>query len=159
MTNSTSISIGLIIGAILVGGGGFMVYQATRGIRNNNPGNIRYDGTAWQGLASPPSDGTFCVFTDPVWGIRALAHIIQTYVAVDGIPSTVTAIISRYAPPSENDTVGYITDVDDELGLSPLNDSIDLSTQLSALVTAIIRHENTLQPYSAALIQQGVALA
>lgn len=30
-----------------------------RGIRNNNPGNIRYDGTNWQGLDNPPSDGTF----------------------------------------------------------------------------------------------------
>lgn len=136
-----------------------MVYSGTRGLRNNNPGNIKYDGTAWQGLANPPSDGTFCVFVDPTYGIRAMATIIQNYVAVDGVPSTVSDIITRWAPPTENNTAAYIADVDGQLGLTVGADAIDLGTSLAPLVAAIISHENTIQPYSAATLAQGIAMA
>lgn len=156
----------LIFGGLMLAlGGGYMAYTGTRGLRNNNPGNIKYDGTAWQGLASPPSDGTFCIFTDPAYGIRAMAVILQNYVAVDGVPSTVTDIISRWAPPTlpsgaiENNTVAYIADVDSQLGLTPGNDAIDLGSSLAPLVAAIISHENTIQPYSATTIAQGVSMA
>lgn len=149
----------LIGGLVLLGGGGYAVYTMTRGLRNNNPGNIEYDGTAWEGLANPPSDGTFAVFTNPVYGIRAMARTLENYVGVDGVASTVTDIISRWAPPSENDTVSYIAAVDEALGLAPGNDGIDLASSLPALVAAIIQHENSIQPYSASIIAQGVSLA
>ncbi len=143
---------------LLLGGGGYMVYQGTRGIRNNNPGNIRYDGTAWDGLANPPSDGTFCVFVSPVYGIRAMARILTNYVTADGVPSTVSGIISRWAPPTENDTASYIADVCNQLGVAP-NTTLDLDSYLPELVGAIISHENTVNPYDASLIVQGVNLA
>jgi hypothetical protein len=152
-------AIGIALGLILLGGGGYAVYTMTRGLRNSNPGNIRYDGTAWVGLANPPSDGTFCVFTDPTYGIRAMATILQNYVAVDGVPSTVTAIISRWAPSSENDTASYISDVDSQLGLTPGNDAIDLGVSLAPLIAAIIQHENGINPYAANTIASGIALA
>jgi len=158
--DSEGISLGVIIAAfLLLSGGGYVVYQQTRGLRNNNPGNIRYDGTDWEGLASPPTDGTFCIFTDPVYGIRALGKILTNYVALDGVPSTVTALISRWAPPSENDTAAYIADVDEQLGLTPGNDAVDLSVSLPALVAAIISHENGLQPYASNTILTGLSLA
>lgn len=149
----------ILFGLTLLGGGGYAVYTMTRGLRNNNPGNIRYDGTAWEGLANPPSDGTFCVFVSPEYGIRAIARILSNYVAVDGVASTVTDIISRWAPPTENDTVSYIADVDDTLGLTPGNDAIDLGSSLPLLVAAIIQHENGLQPYAANTIASGISLA
>lgn len=154
------LSLGLIIGALLlIGGGGYEVYQGTRGLRNNNPGNIEYDGTAWEGLANPPSDGAFCVFTNATYGIRALARVLENYITEDGIPSTVTAIISRFAPPGTNDTAAYILDVDTQLGLAPGNDSIDLSVTLPALIAAIIQHENGIQPYASNTIISGISLA
>lgn len=149
----------LVGGLVLLGGGGIAVYTMTRGLRNNNPGNIRYDGTAWEGLANPPSDGVYCVFTDPKYGIRAMARILSNYVALDGVASTVTDLISRWAPPSENNTPAYIADVDDQLGLTPGNDAIDFSTSLAPLAAAIIQHENGLQPYSADTIIQGISLS
>jgi hypothetical protein len=151
--------LGLALGGVLLAGGGVAVYTMTRGLRNNNPGNIEYDGTAWEGLANPPSDGTFCVFTDARYGIRAMAHNLSNYIAVDGIPSTVSALITRWAPPGQNDTAAYIADVDDQLGLTPGNDAIDLSISLAPLIAAIIQHENGINPYSSDTIAQGIALA
>ena len=49
-----------------------------RGIRNKNPGNIKL-GTKWDGLADEQSDPVFCVFSEAVWGIRALMRILLTY--------------------------------------------------------------------------------
>lgn len=159
MKSDLAWSVGIIVGALLIGGGGYAVYTMTRGLRNNNPGNIEYDGTTWEGLATPPSDGTFFVFIDAVYGIRAMGRVLSNYVALDGVPSTVSALITRWAPPTENDTPAYIADVDAQLGLTPGNDAIDLAVSLPALVAAIIQHENGLQPYSAATIAQGLSLA
>lgn len=158
--SSDTFKLGLFIGlGFILFGGGYMVYSGTRGLRNNNPGNIKYDGTAWQGLASPPSDGTFCVFTSPEYGIRAMAVILTNYVAVDGIPSTVTDLISRWAPSNENDTASYIQSIDTQLGLIPGNDSIDLYNSLPVLISAMISHENGINPYSASTLANGIALA
>src|SRR5882672_7528103 len=89
----------LVGGLVLLGGGGIAVYTMTRGLRDNNPGNIEYDGTAWEGLANPPSEGGYCVFTNVVYGIRAMARILSNYVALDGVASTVSDLIARWAPP------------------------------------------------------------
>jgi len=147
------------MGALLIGATGTVMYSGSRGIRNNNPGNIEYDGTDWLGLANPPSDGAFFVFISPVYGIRALARVLQNYIALDGVPSTVSDIITRYAPPPKNDTASYIADVDSQLGLSPGNDAIDLGMSLQPLMAAIISHENGSNPYSASDFAQGIAMA
>lgn len=149
----------VILGLVLLGSGGIAVYTMTRGLRNNNPGNIDDDGTNWEGLSSPRNDGRFLIFSSPAYGIRAMARILSNYVAVDGVSPTVTDIITRWAPPSENDTASYIADVQQHMGLAPGSDSVNLSTDLPALVAAIIQHENGIQPYSGATIAQGIALA
>lgn len=149
----------LVGGLVLLGGGGIAVYDMTRGLRDNNPGNIEYDGTTWEGLANPPSEGGYCVFISVIYGIRAIARILSNYIAVDGVASTVSDIITRWAPPPTNDTAAYIADVDDRLGLTPGNDAIDLSSSLAVLIAAIIQHENGIQPYSADTINQGISLA
>ena len=46
-----------------------------RGIRNNNPGNIKKNGVDWDGLSEEQTDNTFFQFDDPVYGIRALTKI------------------------------------------------------------------------------------
>ena len=50
------------------------------GIRNNNQGNIEW-GSPWQGLRpqNERTDNRFAQFTDPVFGIRALACVLITY--------------------------------------------------------------------------------
>ncbi len=130
--------------------------KTPRGIRNNNPGNIRYTGTQWVGLSIPPSDGEFCVFTEPKWGIRALARVLKVYQSKYGI-NTVSAIIRRWAPSCENDTEAYIHSVCQQTGFgarSQLN--LHDTETMAALVKAIIRHENGKQPYTDEQIMEGL---
>ena len=141
--------------------------MAPRGIRNNNPGNLRRNATAWQGLAPAQSDSEFFQFVAPVWGIRALARTLRTYVHSHNL-ATVREIVNRWAPPVGRDSVGrsytqntdaYTRHVAAAVGVSPDQALAFSAGQLEALVTAIIRHENGQQPYSVALIREGIAAA
>lgn len=126
-----------------------------RGIRNNNPGNVRYTGTQWQGLSNPPSDGEYCIFTDPRYGIRAMGRILNSY-ASRGIDS-ISEIIFTWAPPSENNTLAYVAHVADLLEWS---ETLPLPLdKRPELVAAIIKHENGINPYSMATINEGLSWA
>lgn len=127
-----------------------------RGIKNRNPGNIRRSRDRWRGLAAVQSDPDFFVFETPHWGLRALAKILLTYRARYGLGS-VRELIGRWAPPNENDTAAYVTAVARHLGIKP---DADVPLDLwPSLVTAIVRHENGRQPYSAGEIAAAVAAA
>ena len=85
--------------------------KMTRGIRNNNPLNIRrVAGTKWKGQRTEQTDKSFVQFESLEWGIRAAFCILDTYrrkyqdVCVEDI-------IARWAPPSENATSEYIRTV------------------------------------------------
>lgn len=142
---------------LLTGGTAVAVYNQTRGLRNNNPGNIRKSGTQWQGMASVQADPSFVTFTSPEYGIRAIARLLTTYYQ-SGL-RTVEDMISRWAPPSENPTNAYIQNVAKAVGIAPDTPITNLSAALPGLVHGIITQENGLQPYSAALIQKGISLA
>lgn len=139
-----------------------------RGIRNNNAGNIDYNPkTQWQGLdPAEPSDGRFCRFTKPEYGIRAIARVLQNYTKRDGTAGvglkgidTVYEIINRWAPPVENDTAAYIKSVADKIG-KDAKEHIELTdANLCILVKAIVKHENGIQPYSDETVLAGVQLA
>lgn len=132
----------------------------SRGIRNNNPGNIRRDGTAWQGMAKDQSgDHAFVVFSAPEWGIRAIARVLITYQDQHGL-RTIRAIISRWAPAVENDTEAYVRAVANAVGV-PADAEIDVHTyaDLEPLVRAIIKHENGSQPYAQSVIDEGLRRA
>jgi len=135
------------------------VYSKTRGIRNNNPGNIRRTSDRWKGLRPVQTDPEFFQFSSPVYGIRAVARLVRNYCRKYGL-CTIREIITRYAPASENDTESYIRSVSESMGVDPdvpLNLAYDEET--ANLVSAIIRHENGIVPYSAETIREGVALA
>jgi len=130
----------------------------TRGLRNNNPGNIRRDGhTKWQGLSAQQTDASFWQFSDPVYGIRALAKILHNYQVIYGL-DTVRKIINRWAPPNENDTGSYVNAVAAEIGVNA-DDRINVDVIMNDLVAAIIHHENGTQPYSLATVSSGVNMA
>lgn len=133
--------------------------NAPRGIRNNNPGNIKDSGIAWQG-AVPGTDPSYVSFGTPVAGIRALALNAYHMQQKDGA-QTVGDLISKWAPESDNnDTQAYIADVSKQMGVNP-STPVDLQdpTQLTALTNAIITHENGQNPYSPEQVQQGVDAA
>jgi hypothetical protein len=147
-----------------------MSKSALRGIRNHNPGNIdRVTGVTWQGQAEDQSsDSRFVVFTDPRWGIRAIARVLITYqdkrLARDGSKiDTVDEFIDRWAPKHENDTDAYVAHVRQMLGLGqeefPGEVDVYRYADMRGLLIAIITHENGVQPYDDATIDAGLRLA
>ncbi len=130
-----------------------------RGIRNNNPGNLRRTKDPWQGLAKEQTDPEFFTFENPVYGIRALARVLIAYQDDRGL-RTIRQIIGRWAPATENDTAGYIESVAKSTGFAP-DQTLDLHAyaDLKPLVEAIIQHENGQQPYTGAQIDKALVLA
>ncbi|WP_330452105.1 structural protein [Pantoea agglomerans] len=132
----------------------------TRGIRNNNPGNIRW-GDDWQGLVpqAQRTDKSFCQFTSPEYGIRAMIVILRNYQRKYGL-KTITEIIQRWAPPNENNTQAYISSVAQATG-TDADKPVDLtdSRKLFPLLRAIIKHENGSQPYGHDIFVRALTLA
>ncbi|MBI6548315.1 structural protein [Xenorhabdus lircayensis] len=129
----------------------------TRGIRNHNPGNIRHR-DKWQGLRDTQTDKSFCQFVAPEYGIRAMLKILRNYERKYG-DNTIRQFISRWAPPNENDTEGYIAYVCKSVGI-PSSTVVDVenAVTMSRLVKAIIQMENGQQPYSDAIITRAFEL-
>lgn len=127
------------------------------GLRNNNPGDLK-TGIAWQGMTG--AEGSFITFQDITWGLRALARDLVTNIDHEGI-NTIEALISKYAPPSENLTQVYIADVAADTGLA--KDEVlgtDADT-IHSLIRAIVRHElgdTYAQMVSDADIDTGIAM-
>jgi hypothetical protein len=113
-----------------------------RGVRNNNPGNIRL-GQAWKGLALEQTDSAFCQFTSMAYGTRAIASIMYTYLRKYGL-NTVNQIIHRWAPPEDlNDTSAYVAYVCGVLDVGP-DEPIDVTNKdvMAKLIRAIVTQEN-----------------
>lgn len=134
----------------------------SRGIRNNNPGNIDYvPANKWRGQLppNPAIEKRFARFDTPENGIRALAKLLLTYQSKHGL-KTVYQVIARWAPPTENNTKSYAAAVSKAMGVAP-DDEIDLRSpaMLIPMVTAIIWHENGYNPYIRGQIETGVRMA
>jgi len=78
-----------------------------RGIRNNNPLNIRLGKTKWKGQVDIQTDTAFCQFIAPEWGFRAAFCLFRTYATKYRL-TCVKDIVTRWAPASENNTQRYI---------------------------------------------------
>jgi len=142
----------IVIGALFLIGGAMILRKDKRpkGIRNNNPLNIRVSGDEWMGRLG--DDGEFFQFRRPVFGIRAAARILLNYRERYGL-NTVSGIINRWAPPIENDTDSYIKSVANKIKLDAHETLRDVD--YVNLIEAMIFHENGEQPYSKHLIAEG----
>lgn len=93
-----------------------------RGIRNNNPLNIR-KGSNWKGERPNQKDRAFEEFQTMQYGIRAGFIILRKYITgYNGLTSkfnTIEKIVRRWAPPTENATQRYIDFVAKDMGISP----------------------------------------
>lgn len=82
-----------------------------RGIRNNNPLNIR-KGNNWYGERHPQVDRDFEEFESMELGIRAAFVLLRNYITgYNGRSAkfnTIRKIVRRWAPPVENATQKYI---------------------------------------------------
>ena len=116
-----------------------------RGIRNNNPLNIR-KGNNWQGERPVQTDSQFEQFESMQYGIRAGFKILRNYMSgYNGRVKplvTVHDIVSRWAPESENNTKAYIGNVCRMTGLHEFEKiSFAERSKMVSLVDAMIRQE------------------
>lgn len=118
--------------------------ERARGYKNNNPLNIRISSTVWQGMipTSQNGDGSFVQFTTMAYGFRAAMRNIRTSI-VQYHTTTVQQIINRWAPPAENKTSNYVTDVCKIAGFQPTTViSPTNMQQMCSLVRAMAFFEN-----------------
>ncbi|EEW8590797.1 transglycosylase [Escherichia coli] len=121
-----------------------------RNYRNNNLGNLVFANQEGAALEAPNAKGEqrFARFNTPEEGIRALANQVSSYYNGTSVAAgyqklqTVSSIISKWAPPKENNTNQYIDNVSKYLGVSP-NEKIDVSNPevMTQLVRAIATKE------------------
>ncbi len=128
-----------------------------RGIRNNNPGNLNFAGQAGA-TKEASAGGRFAVFGNMEQGVAALVRQLQLY-ASRGI-DTITAIVQKYAPSSENNVPAYIAALVKATGIDP-NKKLDLGdlSTLTPLLKGIVAHENGAGYVSDAQINAGARMA
>ena len=116
----------------------------SRGIRNNNPLNIRRNpANQWQGLRPVQADKLFCQFKAMKWGLRAAIKLLDNYIRRGA--QTPRQIISRWAPPSENDTASYVRKACQRAGLDP-DQPVLYHKELLRLIKAMSWIESHFQP-------------
>lgn len=114
----------------------------SRGLRNNNPGNLRRTKDRWKGLRPIQTDKEFFQFKDMAHGYRAMMITLQNYVRRHGC-RTMAGIIKRYAPPTENNTQKYLAYVCNEMGVpTTYEPDVEDKATMCALVSAMSRMEN-----------------
>lgn len=102
-----------------------------RGLRNNNPLNIRRSPSKWLGevdILSGRQDTTFCQFNSLAYGYRAAAKLLQTYQTKYKL-YVLSQIIGRWAPPNENNTQAYATRVAQQM-TKELGEPISVDSRL-----------------------------
>ncbi len=115
-----------------------------RGIRNNNPLNIRRNPrNKWRGMRPVQDDPSFCQFTEMKWGLRAAIRLMENYIKKGC--KTPRQIISRWAPPSENNTASYVRKACQRAGLDP-DFPVLFWADLRKLIKAMSWIESRFQP-------------
>lgn len=146
----------------LIGGIGYMMYRKSlpRGVRNNNPLNIReskHDRTNWEGEHALNLDKDFEEFTHAVYGFRAGARILRSYNRKGY--KTLSQMIHRFAPSHENDTELYIKQVSKWTGIAP-NQIVNVTDpdELANVLHAMSRKEVG-NYYGLSMVKEGVLMA
>ncbi len=115
-----------------------------RGIRNNNPLNIRI-GNVWLGEVKNPSDLEFEQFCEMKFGLRAGFVLLRRYIK-HYKRTTIPEIIAAWAPSCENNTTRYVDNVAQLSGISPTQTiKYEDKETLVKLVSAMIVVENGMQ--------------
>lgn len=116
-----------------------------RGLRNNNPGNIRNSQrTDWLGEVDEASknDKSFEEFETIAYGYRALIKLLQNYRKLHGC-QTMADFIKRWAPETENNTSAYIKRVCTEMQVpTTYVPDVNDKTTMCAFAAAISQVEN-----------------
>jgi hypothetical protein len=144
--------------------------QQPRGIRNNNPLNIRRTQSKWLGEVDSlkgKCDNAFCQFSKLCYGYRAAGKLLQTYQTKYKL-YVLDKIIGRWAPPCENNTRYYATVVANQMTkelctpiyVTSLLDLVRDRATLRALLVSMHLVENGQLPSAIerAAINQGISM-
>lgn len=130
----------------------------SRGLRNNNPGNLIDDGvSAWKGKIGVDISGKFHYlrFDTMENGIRAMAINAKNHIRNKGL-DTIRKYIKNYV--SGEDPTKYSNFVSGRLGIG-LDDKINVDRDLKKLIDAHIDFENGPNAILASDIEKGVSRA
>nr|WP_317631706.1 hypothetical protein [uncultured Flavobacterium sp.] len=118
----------------------FLNNHSVRGLRNNNPGNIRISSSSWLGKIKG-YDTSFETFEKLWHGVRATMVNLNTYQSKYGL-YTLREMLTRWAPANENDTDKYVSYVAGVTGYAE-NLPLDLSQKsvMLKVVKAIFEME------------------
>lgn len=123
--------------------------MTTLGMRLNNPGLLRDTGVKWEGRVG--SKQGFVEFQTMAHGVRALVLDAMHDRDRKGM-DTLSKLIAERAPPTENNTAMYISNVSDWMGIDP--DAVVSWTPevWYEYVVAISRQENSEAPPDNAIV-------
>jgi len=113
-----------------------------RGIRNNNPGNLKKSSARWAGKVVNPLDTVFESFDTMQNGVRAA--IKNAHTQWNRGADTVQEFISIWAPKSDNNnTSAYVAAVAKKAGISPTKEFAFGNNDTTAkILHAVFIHEN-----------------
>lgn len=115
--------------------------ELPRGLRNNNPGNIRRNNDVFQGEVNPSRDREFKQFKSMAYGYRAVFKILMNYQRIYKL-TTIRKMIGRWAPENENNTAAYVSLVSSYSGIGP-DDPISFDRgQMIRIVAGMSKVEN-----------------
>lgn len=115
--------------------------ELPRGLRNNNPGNIRRNSDVFQGEVNPSRDQQFKQFKTMAHGYRAVFKILSNYYRNYKL-DTIRKMIGRWAPENENNTSAYVSLVSSYAGIGP-DDLISFDReQMIRIVAGMSKVEN-----------------
>lgn len=115
---------------------------SSRGIKNNNPGNLIKTNIPWKGK-TVCADKRFECFTSPYFGVRAMVKTLITYHTKYGLHS-IQGIVNRWSPPHENNTTSFVDYITHRIGSTETG----FYNKLPSLVYHMIRFESGENPYS-----------
>lgn len=115
-----------------------------RGIRNNNPGNIKIAGNKWLGKVpeNQNSDGTFEQFFEYRYGIRAMILLLISYMLKHDKRNLVELIARYTAGDTAEEQANYVTFVSEKTKISPVEYLSPNKETLRKLVKAMTHREN-----------------
>jgi hypothetical protein len=124
---------------------------ASLGVRNNNPGNLRQ----WGDM--PRDAKGYAMFPTADAGLAAAIKNLRAQQQVHGL-NTIESIIGKWAPPKENNTGAYISDVAKRTGFGAKQRlNLDDAATVAPLISSIIKHEGNGAAYSDEMINKAVA--
>lgn len=123
-----------------------------RGIRNNNPLNIRHGKSQWVGMSETQTDKMFVQFTERVYGYRAAFVLLRNYIAKG--KDSIGKIIAKWAPSSDgNNTQSYINYVSKSTGINAShalkfedkNDLVEMVRSMAQMESGIVEDRKLIE--------------